>query len=87
MAVLHNRVSQEELKQRLMDETEHRTTISFYRYFPIPDPQAFRDHLYLHLDRMKVFGRIYVATEGINAQVSVPDSQFDALREFLYSIP
>jgi UPF0176 protein len=87
MPFLHNRVSQEELKQRLMEETEHRTTISFYRYFPIPDPKTFRDHLYFHLDKLKVFGRIYIATEGINAQVSVPDSNFDSLREFLYSIP
>ncbi len=70
-----------------MEETEPRTTISFYRYFPIPDPQAFRDHLYLHLDKLKVFGRIYIATEGINAQGSVPESNFDAFRDFLYSIP
>lgn len=87
MPFLHNRVSQEELKQRLMEETEHRTTISFYKYFPIPEPQSFRDHLYKHLDQLKVFGRIYIATEGINAQVSVPDSKFDAFRDFLYSIP
>ncbi|MDB5196089.1 MAG: rhodanese-related sulfurtransferase, partial [Flaviaesturariibacter sp.] len=86
MAVLHNRVSQKELKQRLMEETEHRTTISFYHYFPIPDPKAFRDELYLNLNALKVFGRIYVAQEGINAQISVPDSQFEALKAYLYSI-
>jgi UPF0176 protein len=33
-----------------------------------------------------VFGRIYVAKEGINAQVSVPQSNFEALKNFLYSI-
>jgi UPF0176 protein len=86
MPVLHNRVSQKELKQRLLEETEHRTTISFYQYFPIADPKEFRDFLYRHLDTLKVFGRIYVAAEGINAQVSVPDSNFEALRSFLYSI-
>jgi UPF0176 protein len=86
MPLLHNRVSNEELKQRMLAETEHRSTISFYCYFPVPDPQAFRDELYVALDRLKVFGRIYVATEGINAQVSVPQSNFDALREYLYSI-
>lgn len=87
MAVLHNRVSQKELKQRLLEETEHRTTISFYNYFPIPDPKAFRDELYMNLDRLKVFGRIYIAHEGINAQISVPDSNYPALRDYLYSIP
>jgi UPF0176 protein len=86
MAVLHNRVSQAELKQRLFEEKEHRTTISFYHYFPIDDPKVFRDELYKNLDTIKVFGRIYVAHEGINAQLSVPDSHLDALKSYLYSI-
>ena len=87
MAVLHNRVSQKELKQRLYQETEPRTTLSFYCYFPISDPQIFRDELYTALTALQVFGRIYVAAEGINAQVSVPGSLFGALRTYLYSIP
>ncbi|RYY86137.1 MAG: rhodanese-related sulfurtransferase [Chitinophagaceae bacterium] len=87
MPVLHNRVSNEELKQRMLAETEPRTTISFYCYFPIAEPQVFRDELYCALEALKVFGRIYVAHEGINAQVSVPQSRFEALREHLYSIP
>jgi UPF0176 protein len=84
MAVLHNRVSQAELKQRLMEETEHRITISFYQYFPIADPQVFRDEFYKGLNAIKVFGRIYVASEGINAQISVPESNFEAFKQFLY---
>jgi UPF0176 protein len=86
MAVLHNRVSQAELKKLLYAETEHRTTISFYRYFFIEDPKLFRDELYKALDTLKVFGRIYIAQEGINAQVSVPDSNFESLRNYLHSI-
>src|SRR5690242_3002654 len=86
MAALHNRISQKELKQRLLEETEPRTTISFYQYFPIDDPRAFRDALYKHLDLLKVFGRIYVAHEGINAQISVPAGNFEALKKYLYSI-
>jgi UPF0176 protein len=86
MAVLHNRVSQAELKQRLLAETEPRTTISFYHYFPIADPQAFRDDLYKALNNLKVFGRIYIAAEGINAQISVPESSFETLRNVLYFI-
>jgi len=87
MPALHNRISQKELKQRLYQETEPRTTLSFYRYFPIDDPQKFRDEFYIALNEKKVFGRIYVAAEGINAQVSVPRSQFDGLRDYLHSIP
>ena len=87
MAVLHNRVSQRELKERLLAEAEPRTTISFYQYFLIEDPQAFRDALYKDLVALKVFGRIYVATEGINAQISVPTNYVDAFREVLEQIP
>ena len=86
MAVLHNRISQKELKERLYQETEPRKTISFYQYFPIDDPQQFRDTLYKNLNDLKVFGRIYVAHEGINAQLSVPESNFEAMKNYLYSI-
>src|SRR6478735_4982505 len=86
MALLHNRVSQKELKQRLLQETEPRTTISFYQYFPIEDPQAFRDLLYKELHALKVYGRIYVAHEGINAQISVPSSNFEAFKSYVYTI-
>jgi UPF0176 protein len=86
MAILHNRVSQKEMKERLYQETEPRTTISFYRYFPVTDPQQFRNELYKELETLKVFGRIYVAHEGINAQVSVPQSNFEAMKQYLYSI-
>lgn len=87
MAVLHNRVSQAELKKRLYEETEHRITVSFYQYFFIENPQAFRDELYKKLDAIKVFGRIYIASEGINAQASVPESHFEAFKQLLYSYP
>jgi UPF0176 protein len=86
MAALHNRVNQKELRQRMLAETESRATISFYRYVPIADPRAFRDQLYQELNDLAVFGRVYVAAEGINAQVSVPASRFAALRDRLESI-
>ena len=87
MAVLHNRVSQEELKQRLMQEDIKRITISFYHYFPISDVQHFRDEMYKNLNALKVFGRIYIASEGINAQISVPEEHFETFKSYLYSIP
>lgn len=86
MAVLHNRVSQKELKQRLLKEKDPRVTISFYQYFHIEQPQQFRDDMYVALNELKVFGRIYVAHEGINAQISVPQPNFEALKTYLHSI-
>jgi UPF0176 protein len=85
MPVLHNRISNEELKARMLAETEPRTTVSFYKYFHIHEPQAFRDTLYKQLEPLKVFGRIYIAHEGINAQASVPQSQFEAFKEILFN--
>ena len=84
MPVLHNRVSNEELKARMLAETEPRTTVSFYKYFQLDEPQAFRDALYMALTEMNVFGRVYIAKEGINAQISVPQSLFDAFKTRLY---
>ncbi|MFP1724626.1 rhodanese-related sulfurtransferase [Lonsdalea quercina] len=84
MPVLHNRVSNEELKARMLAETEPRTTVSFYKYFLLDEPQAFRDALYVALTEMNVFGRVYIAKEGINAQISVPESKFDVFKTRLY---
>jgi UPF0176 protein len=86
VATLHNRISQKELKQRLQEETIPRRTISFYRYFHIPDPKTFRDELYLGLAELQVFGRIYLAHEGINAQVSVPINRLEEFRAYMESI-
>jgi UPF0176 protein len=86
MAALHNRISNEELKKLLFQEAGSRTTISFYKYFFIYNPQEFRDWLYKNLEELKVFGRIYIAKEGINAQISVPQSKFESFKDFLYSI-
>ncbi len=87
MAVLHNRVSQAELKNRLYEETFYRITISFYQYFFIENPQEFRDEFYKGLAHLNVFGRIYIATEGINAQVSVPEENLEAFKSYLYNYP
>ena len=87
MALLHNRVSQKELKKLLFEETEPRITISFYRYASVEDPSSFRDEFYQNLNELKVFGRIYVAGEGINAQVSIPESNFEKFKEYLNTIP
>ncbi|MFN4893542.1 MAG: rhodanese-related sulfurtransferase [Bacteroidota bacterium] len=86
MAPLHNRVSRKELKEKLLADPTPRTTISFYRYFRIDDPVAFRDDLYKRFQSIGVLGRIYVAEEGINAQISLPTENLPAFRSQLDSI-
>ncbi len=85
MAILHNRVSQTDLKLFLSQEEIPRITLSFYQYFPLDDPRQFRDNFYEALFNLKVFGRIYIAAEGINAQVSVPICNMEAFENYLYS--
>jgi UPF0176 protein len=85
MAQLHNRISRKELKERIQNDPTVRTTISFYCYFKIEEPGHFRNILYQHLEELGVLGRIYIAHEGINAQVSVPALHVDAFRKYLYS--
>lgn len=85
MPVLHNRISNTELKLQMLQETEPRITISFYKYFHIADPQQFRDDLYVQFAAIKVFGRVYIAHEGINGQISVPETNIKAFREILYA--
>lgn len=85
MAVLHNRVSRRELKERIKNDPTPRTTISFYCYFRIEDPAHSRNELYRHLTELGVMGRIYVAEEGINAQISLPSAHLEAFRNYLNS--
>jgi len=75
------------LKEKLYEENFPRTTISFYQYFTIQEPATFRDLLYKGLNELKVFGRIYIATEGINAQISVPTNLMEDFKNYLYAIP
>lgn len=83
MLRLHNCTSNRELKARMLRETEKRVTISFYKYFPITHPRQFRDDLYIRFDAVKVFGRVYIAKEGINGQISVPQSNLEVFRTAL----
>ena len=80
---LYNRINKEELKQRLAEETFPRKTVSLYRYFILKDPQTFRDDLFRDWFPLGCFGRIYVAREGINAQMSVPEHNWEPFLETL----
>lgn len=80
---LYNRINKEELKERLQNETFKRKTISFYKYHYLDDPQEFRDELFRDWFPLECFGRIYVAHEGINAQMSVPELHFQSFLQTL----
>ena len=84
---LHNKMDSRLLKEKMRSASEDRTTISFYKYHQIADPAAFRNELYKNFEALNVMGRVYVASEGINAQISVPSDRIDAFKGYLFSIP
>jgi len=84
--MLHNRINSKELKEKLKHSTEQRTTVSFYKYHKIQDPQKFRNDLYLLFDQLGILGRIYVAHEGINAQISVSTDNVEKFKSQLFQI-
>lgn len=62
------------------DPTQRRT-LSFYRYVRIEDPHGYRDQLYRDWEALGCLGRIYLAKEGINAQMNVPLQNWNAFIE------
>lgn len=78
---LYNTLSAEERKAMIDEAGKQRLTLSFYAYARIENPTEFRNALFLAWDPLEVLGRIYVAHEGINAQLSVPADNFYAFRD------
>ena len=83
---LYNKLSAEERRALIVAAGTERLTLSFYQYHHIDNPQLFRDHLFVHWNALEVLGRIYVAHEGINGQLSVPAPRFEEFKSFLDSI-
>ena len=73
---LYNTLSAEERSILIDNSGKRRLTLSFYAYAQIPDPINFRNELFIAWNALDVLGRIYVAREGINAQLSVPADCF-----------
>ncbi|GGG39356.1 UPF0176 protein [Croceivirga lutea] len=83
---LYNTLSAKEREKLIEEAGEDRLTISFYKYAHIRNTTIFRNHMFLAWDALDVLGRIYIANEGINAQLSVPAKKFDAFKLHLDSI-
>ena len=82
---LYNKVNSEELKLALANEPFERITASFYKYIDISVPNELRDELYEVWNKMGVFGRVYIADEGINAQVSIPQPNWEIFKKSVLS--
>ena len=83
---LYNKISAEERRLLIEAENTERVTLSFYKYSKILNPRLFRDYLFLNWNSMGILGRIYVAHEGINAQLSLPAFKLKKFKTFLNEI-
>jgi len=83
---LFNRQDKKILKNTLYSEGFERITCSFYKYFKLTNVEEFRNNLYLKWSDFQILGRTYIASEGINAQISVPKHNFDKFYNHLKSI-
>lgn len=81
--ILYNKKSREQLIKELEEEPFMRITFSFYRYVYLDHPQEFRDQLFVEWSALQCKGRIYLAHEGINAQISVPEQNLEAFLQGL----
>jgi len=80
---LYNTLSAKERETLIEEAGLERLTISFYKYAHIGNTSIFRNHLFIHWNELDVLGRIYVAHEGINAQLSVPAVNFEIFKSHL----
>jgi len=83
---LFNKIDKRVLKELIKEDTRPRLVISVYKYAKIGNPQVFRDHLFSHWEDLEVLGRVHVANEGINAQISVLESNFEDFKTDLNDI-
>jgi UPF0176 protein len=83
----YNKLSSKERSALIDQSNTQRITLSFYQYGKILDPKYFRNELFIKWDSLDVLGRIYVANEGVNAQLSIPKENLDEFEIYLKSIP
>ena len=84
---LYNKLSKKERIQLIEKAGEKRFTLSFYKYHQIKNTKIFRNFLYVELNKLDVLGRIYIAKEGINAQLSLPSKNIERLKKTIDQIP
>ena len=80
---LYNKKSKNELIEQLHNEDFSRLTLSFYKYIEINNTEDLRNKIYRDLSSMKILGRIYIAKEGVNAQISIPCHNLNLFKEFM----
>ncbi len=83
---LYNKLSKKDRIKLIEKAGEKRFTLSFYKYELIKNLEIFRNFLFVQFNSIDVLGRIYIANEGINAQLSLAAKNIDLLKKILDEI-
>ena len=83
---LYNKLSKKDRIKLIEKAGEKRFTLSFYKYELIKNLEIFRNFLFVQFNSIDVLGRIYIANEGINAQLSLPAKNIYLLKKVLDEI-
>ena len=78
----YNKLNREAGEKKLADENFNRITLSFYKYVIIKNTSELRNELFVSWKKLDVLGRVYLAEEGINAQISVPEHHFSSFKRY-----
>jgi len=80
---LYNQKNKEQLLKDLGEENFNRTTLSFYKYINLKNLSELRDNLFLEWKKINILGRVYISSEGINAQISLPEHNLNLFKKFM----
>ena len=83
----YNTLDRQELLKRIQGETFSRVTLSFYRYVRLEELEMLRARMFREWEQLGILGRIYIAKEGVNAQISIPQPNFDSFISWMQSFP
>ena len=83
--LLYNQKNKTQCENALNQEEFNRITLSFYKYIKLSNLHKLRDDIFIKLNGLAVLGRIYIASEGINAQMSIPEHNFDKFKNIIFS--
>lgn len=59
-------------------------TLAFYKFYPLtkPELEALKEKLLADFGELGIVGRIYISTEGINAQIACPEECLPKLQAY-----
>jgi len=82
--LLYNQKNKSQCEEQLSREKFNRVTLSFYKYVELSNLEKLRDEMFLKLNELNILGRIYIASEGINAQISVPKHHVNNFKKTIF---